>query len=89
MTSTKSYKNIPCIPPLSTNQNQFVTDFKEKAEIFNSFFPEQCSMINNSSKLSSRFLKRKEKVISSISFSNNDIAKIIRDLDHIKLMVMI
>ena len=37
--------------------------------------------MNNSSKLPSKFLKRTEKVISSISFSSNDIVKIIRDLD--------
>ena len=36
--------------------------------------------MNNSSKLRSTFLKRTEKVILSISFSSNDIAKIIRDL---------
>ena len=52
-----------------------VTDFKEKAEILNSLFAEQCSLMNNSSKLPSKFLKRTEK------FSSNDTAKIIRDLE--------
>ena len=90
MTSTKSYwstlkmflnnKKIPCIPPLR-HQNKYVTDFKEKAEIFNSFFAEQCSLMNNSSKLPSTFLKRTDKFISSILFSSNDIDRIIRDLD--------
>ena len=61
--------------------NKYVTDFKEKAEIFKSFFAEQCSLMNNSSKLSSTFLKRTDKFILSISFSSNDIARIIRDLD--------
>ena len=66
MTTTKSYwstlkmflnnKKIPCIPPLK-HQNKYVTDFKEKVEIFNSFFAEQCSLMNNSSKLLSTFLK--------------------------------
>ena len=89
MTSTKSYwsslkmllknKKIPCIPPLRY-QNKHVTDFKEKVEIFNSFFAEQCSLINNSSRLPSKFLKRTVKFISSISFSSNNIARIIRDL---------
>ena len=37
--------------------------------------------MNNSSKLSSTFLERKEKVISLISFSSYDIAKTVRDLD--------
>ena len=88
MTSTKSYwltlkmflnnKNIFCIPPLS-HQNKYVTDFKEKPEIFSSSCAEQCSLINNSRKLSSTFLKRTEKVILSISFISNDIAKTIQD----------
>ena len=44
VTSTKSYRStlkmflnnekIPCIPPLK-HHNKYVTDFKEKAEIFN------------------------------------------------------
>ena len=86
MTSSKVYwstlkmflnnNKIPCIPSLS-HQNKYVTDFKEKAEIFNSFFPEQCCFLNNSNKLLSAFLKRTEKVLSSISLSSNDIAKII------------
>ena len=90
MTSTKSYwstlkmflndKKIPCIPPLK-HQNKCVTNFKEKAEIFNSFFAEQYSLMNNSSKLPSTLLKRTDKFISSVSFSSNDIARIIRDLD--------
>ena len=90
MKSTKSYwstlkmflgnKRIPCIPPFK-HQNKYVTDFKEKAEIFNFFFAEQCSLMNNSIKLPSTFLKRTDKFMSSISYSSNNIAKIIRDLD--------
>ena len=53
-TSQKSYwsilktflnnKKIPCIPPL-LHQDKFVTDFKEKADIFNNFFANQCSIV--------------------------------------------
>ena len=54
--STKTYwsllkiflnnKNIPHIPPLF-HENRFITDFKEKAELFNSFFSNQCSLLKN------------------------------------------
>ena len=89
MTSTKSYwstlkmflnKKIPCIPPLK-HQRKYVIDFQEKAEIFNSFFAEQCSLMNETSKLPQTFLKRKAEYTSSTSFSNNDISRIIRELE--------
>ena len=32
------------IPPLF-HENRFITDFKEKAELFNSFFSSQCSLL--------------------------------------------
>ena len=40
-------KKVPIIPPLFTN-NKFVTDFQEKAKVFNSFFTKQCSPIPSS-----------------------------------------
>ena len=43
-------KKIPIIPPLYNN-SEFVTDFKKKTELFNSFFADQCSLISNSSEL--------------------------------------
>ena len=74
MTSIKSYwstlkmflnnKKIPRIPPLK-HQNKIETDLREKMEIFNSF-AEQCSLMNNSSKLPWTFLKRTDKFISNI-----------------------
>ena len=43
-------KKIPCIPPLFEN-NETTIDFKKKVELFNSFFGNQCSLINNNSQL--------------------------------------
>ena len=43
-------KKIPLIPPLY-HQGDFITNFKIKAELFNSFFASQCSLIKNDSKL--------------------------------------
>ena len=37
-------KKIPLNPPLFP-ENKFVTDFKEKAELFSAFFARQCSLI--------------------------------------------
>ena len=37
--------------PLLFHENRFITDFKEKAENFNSFFSNQCSLLKNYSKL--------------------------------------
>ena len=68
-------KKIPCIPPLK-HQNKYVTDFKETVGIFSSF-AEQCCWMNNSRKLPSIFLKRADKLISSVSISSNDIARMI------------
>ena len=90
LTSTKTYwsilksflnnKKIPCIPPLF-HQNRYITKCKDKAELFNNFFANQCSLINNSSVLPSLLFKRTENVISSIDFGFDDIAKIIHNLD--------
>ena len=73
-------KKIPCIPPLF-HQGKYVTDFKKKAELFNSFFAKQCSIIQNSSKLPLTLNKKTKNSISSITFNRNDIATIIRSLD--------
>ena len=60
LTSRKTYwsilktflnnKKIPCIPALF-HENKFITDFKEKAELFNPFFVNQCSLLSNNSVL--------------------------------------
>ena len=73
-------KKIPLIPPLF-HENKFVTDFKEKAELFNAFFAKQCSLIKNSSKLPSHLHYLTDNRLSSVSFSQDDIAKIIQNLD--------
>ena len=47
-------KKVLCIPPIFHN-NRFITDFREKAELFNSFFANQCSLLQNSSVLPTDF----------------------------------
>ena len=72
-------KKILIIPPLYHN-NEFVTDFKKKVELFNFFFADQCSLISNSSELPSK-LEYLASRLSSITFSVGDIAKVIQNLD--------
>ena len=62
MTSPKSYssilktffnnKIIPCIPRL-LHDDKFITNLKEKAEIFSNVFEKQCSLINTNCDLTS------------------------------------
>ena len=73
-------KKIPCIPPIYHNNN-YITDFKEKAQIFNDFFAKQCTLVENSSKLPTNSFKRTNNLLSTISFTKDDIAKIIKNLN--------
>ena len=90
MTSPKSYwsilktflnnKKIPCIPPL-LHDHKFISNFKEKAEIFNNFFAKQCSPINTNSDLPSVLSKETRKLLSTIHFTRDGNLKIIKSLD--------
>ena len=89
-TSTKSYwsllkaplndKKISCIPPIFHN-NKFIVDFKEKSEIFNTFFAGHCSLIPNKSILPSQLILLTENLLSKCNFSKKDILQIIRNLN--------
>ena len=58
-----------------------MTDFKEKAELFNAFIAKQCSLIDNNSSLPNKFIYLTEKRFTRIRFSEDEIAKIIQNLD--------
>ena len=64
------------IPPL-LNENCFITNFKEKAELFNSFLADQCSLMSNASKLPSNFTLYADNLPSTVTFSQDIIGKII------------
>ena len=68
-------KRIPSIPPLF-HENKFITDFKEKAEFFNSFFSKQCSIINNGSKLPSNLVYHTDKKLSDIVFNSENVGNV-------------
>ena len=73
-------RKIPLISPLF-HENKFMTDFKVKAKLFNSFFATQSSLIKNSSKLPSHLHYLTYNRLSSVRFSQDNIAKIIQNLD--------
>ena len=68
-------KNVLCIPPVF-HENRFITDFRENAELFNSFFPDQCSLITNSSVLHTDYELFTDKSLPNITFTDSDIGRI-------------
>ena len=71
---------VPLIPPLNIG-NQFIIDFKEKAEAFNVFFSKQCTPINNGSHLPNIINLITDQTLQDIVFSTADINNIIKNLD--------
>ena len=69
-------KKIPLIVPLF-HENKFVTDFKEKAELFNTFLQNNYP---NCSKLPSHLHYLSDNHLFSASFSQNNIGKIFQNL---------
>ena len=51
---------MPCIPPIFY-ENRFATNFKEKTKFFNSFFPMECSVIDNDSEIPSFLYPKTDK----------------------------
>ena len=90
MTSLKSYwsilktflnnKKTPFIPPL-LHDDKLITNFKNKAEMFNNLFAKQCSLTNTNSDLPSVLSWNTHKSLSTIKFTIDDILKIIKKLD--------
>ena len=83
MISIKNFlnnKKILIIPPLFY-ENRFITDFKEKAQLFNIFFSKHCSVIPNNSSLPADVNYITDKRLSTVTFSARDIEKIVQNLD--------
>ena len=73
-------KKVPCIPPIF-HDNKFITDFSKKADLFNSFFAKQCSIIENNSVLPSSTNPITDQYLANIEFMKDDIKRIICKLD--------
>ena len=61
--------------------NKTVSGFTEKANLFNDFFASQCTPINNNSVLSSRKSFKTSKGLYKLNIKEDDILKIIRNLN--------
>ena len=73
-------KNMTNIPPLLEN-GLFVTKFQTKANIFNEFLVQQCSLNQNNSALP-RFISRWTiLVLDNIEIDPSKVLKIVRSLD--------
>ena len=63
------------------HKNSFITDFKEKAELFNSFFSNQCSLLTNCSRRPTNLKHVTDKRLCTINFTVGNIEKIIGSLN--------
>ena len=61
----------PCFGWTIFHENSFITDFKRKAELFNSFFAKQCSLINNNSKIPPTIYLKTNKPLSNATFTEH------------------
>ena len=73
-------KKVPCVPPIYDN-NRYGTDFKEKCQLFNSYFSEQCTILDNISTFSNTCSKHTNNILDTIIFSKEDLYKIIKKLN--------
>ena len=73
-------KKIPIVPPLLVDNN-FVTDIQTKANIFNTFFAEQCTPLKNNSVLPVNQMFLTQSRLNYIDFNEDEILKIIRALN--------
>ena len=72
-------REIPAIPPLLLN-GEIISNFSQKASIFNKFFASQCTPLQNSSSLPIFYL-RTDETLSSSNTNDNDILAIIKNLN--------
>ena len=70
---------VPRIPPLFVH-NKFIIDFKQKAELFNTYFTSQCTPLLNNSELPPLIFHTNSR-ISSFAITVNDINNIIAELN--------
>ena len=70
---------MPCIRPLF-HENKFLTNFKDKAKVFNTFFPNQCTLMHQSNVLPNNLATLTNESLDSVTCSTDDISKKLTDL---------
>ena len=78
MKNTDFTNNDSNLEKFRSLQNNLI---RQKAELFNSFFANQCSLVRNSSVLPTDFELSTDKSLSNITFTDSDIGRIINSLD--------
>ena len=73
---------IPIIPPLLEN-GLFITDFTEKAQIFNDFFILQCTIVDTGSEIP-QYIPAATTLINDFAIPEQKILNIIRSFNHNK-----
>ena len=78
--SFTNWKKIPIIPPLLIS-NQLVTNFNEKANNFNEYVSNQCSVIDNNSKLQMDQAPYTTSLLSFVDIKEPDILNILKSFN--------
>ena len=82
-------KKVPCVPPIyhNNNNNRYVTDFKEKCQLFNSYLSEQCILLKNIITLPNTYFKYANNILDTIVFQKKIYIRWSKILTLTKLMV--
>ena len=65
-------KKVPYFQPIF-HENRFITNFRAKAELFNTLFANECSLVRNSSVIPTDFELFTDKSLSNMTFTDQDI----------------
>ena len=71
---------IPLLPPLLVG-NQLVIEFLVKANLFNNYFSQHCTAVDNDSSIPPNITFATEQKLSTLELCTDDIVKIIKSLD--------
>ena len=69
-------RKVPVIPPLLIN-NEFISNFKTKANYFNKFFNQQCTAISTDSSIPSSVNLATNEAVTTVNFDEQLISKLI------------